>query len=134
MSTQLKNLRNQAKRLGIKSYWNKGEDRLLREIHELEPPKKTGIPMKINNSDLIYLNKVGFKEHWLAKYMEDDKIEHFEYIHKFRAFRCYIDGQHVDWIDVNRVALDNGEREVCDILLPHQPLPSHRKIIGVPHE
>lgn len=129
--SELKRLRNKAKKLGIKSYWNKGEERLLREIHELEPPRKTEIPIKANNSDLIYLEKIGFKEHWLARYIEDYNIEMFEYIHKFRAFRCYIDKEHVDWIDVNRVALDNGAREVCDILLAHQPLPQSRKVIGV---
>lgn len=131
MSTELRKLRAKAKKLGIKSYWNKGEDRLLREIHELEPPRKTQIPMRVNNSDHIYLEKIGFKEHWLAKYIEEDGIEEFEYIHKFRAFRCYLNGQHVDWIDVNRVALDNGARELCEILLAHQPLPENRKVIGV---
>ena len=134
MSKQLEKLRDQAKRLGIKSYWNKGEERLRREIHELDPPRKTKIPMRANNSDFIYLDQIGFKEHWLAKYMEEDNIEMFEYIHKFRAFRCYIEGEHVDWIDVNRVALDNGEREICEILLRHQPVPKSRKVIGVIHE
>jgi len=131
---ELEKLRNQAKKLGIPSYWNKGEERLLREIHELEPPKRTQIPMQVNNSDHIYLNSVGFKEAWLGKYMDEDGIEKFEYIHKFRAFRCYIKGQHVDWVDINRIALDNGAREVCEILLSHQPLPQHRKVIGVNHD
>lgn len=130
----LKQLRAKAKKLGIPSYWNKGEERLLREIHELEPPRKTQIPLDANNSDLIYLESIGFKEHWLARYMEDYNIESFEYIHKFRAFRCYLNKRHVDWIDINRVSLDSGERELCEILLPHQPLPQHRKVIGVRHD
>jgi hypothetical protein len=130
-NTELNKLRDHAKMLGIKSYWNKGEDRLRMEIEALAPKRQTKIPLKCNNSDLKYFDRIGFKEHWLAKYIEEDGIEEFQYIHKFRAFRCYINGMHVDWIDINRVSLDHGQRELCEILLPHQPVASHRKVIGV---
>lgn len=131
-TTELQKLRQKAKKLGIKSYWNKGVDRLEREIADLEGPKrKTQIPLDCNKSDLNYFDAIGFKEHWLAKYIEDHQIERFQYIHKFRAFRCYLNGQHVDWIDINQVSIDNGSRELCEILMPHQPLPSHRRVIGV---
>ena len=128
--TELRKLRVQAKKLGIKSYWNKGEDRLKMEIAALKPQKKIDIPLACNNSDHEYFEQIGFKPAWLARYMEKG-ITSFQYIHKFRAFRCYIDEQHVDWVDINRVALDAGKRELCEILLRYQPIPKDRQVLGV---
>ena len=44
------------------------------------------------------------------------------------------DGRHVEWIDVNTLALLNGRQMLCTILNKHQPLGKSRKIIKLPWE
>lgn len=79
-----------------------------------------------------HLEKIGCELDWLKPLHERYGFEKFEYIHKFRAFRCYKDGLHVDWIDVNDLALINGKRRLEVILLKHQPISPKRAVINYP--
>jgi len=79
-----------------------------------------------------HLDKIGCELDWLTPLHERYGFEKFEYIHKFRAFRCYRDGLHVDWIDVNNLALINGKRRLEAIPMQHQPLSPKRAIINYP--
>ena len=79
-----------------------------------------------------HLEKIGCELDWLKSLHDRYGFEKFEYIHKFRAFRCYKDGRHVDWIDVNDLALINGKRRLEVILLKHQPISPKRAIINYP--
>ena len=79
-----------------------------------------------------HLEEIGFDLEWLGKLSEQYNLNKFEYLHKFRAFRCYKAGQHVDWIDVNDVALLNGKRRLEEIKLRHQPVSPKRAVIKFP--
>ena len=79
-----------------------------------------------------HLDSIGCQLSWLAKLNEQYGFERFEYIHKFRAFRCYLDGQHVDWVDVNDLALINGHRRLENILLRHMQVDVKRAVIKYP--
>ncbi len=81
-----------------------------------------------------YLESIGFDYDWLDLLAKEYKFDKFEYVHKFRAFRCYQKNVHVEWIDVNMLAVKNGKRRLCEIMLKHQPLGKHRKIIHLPWE
>ncbi len=79
-----------------------------------------------------HLDFIKFDVDWLGNLADEYQFEKFEYLHKFRSFRCYKDGHHVDWIDVNDIALLNGKRRLEDIKLKHQPLSPKRAIIKYP--
>ena len=79
-----------------------------------------------------HLDSIGCQLSWLDKLNEQYGFERFEYIHKFRAFRCYLDGQDVDWIDVNDLALINGHRRLENILLRHMQVDIKRAVIKYP--
>ena len=55
-----------------------------------------------------WLESQGFKFEWLDKLNADYGFDKFEYIPKFKAFRCYKEEQHLDWADVNDVAMLNA--------------------------
>ena len=73
-----------------------------------------------------------FKFEWLDKLHTDYGFDKFQYLHKFRAFRCYKEDKHLDWIDVNDLALLNGERRIMQILLKHQQVSPKRAVIQYP--
>lgn len=79
-----------------------------------------------------HLDSIGCQLSWLDKLNEKYGFERFEYIHKFRAFRCYLDGHHVDWVDVNDLALINGHRRMENILLRHVQVDVKRAVIKYP--
>ena len=79
-----------------------------------------------------YLDKIGFKMEWLDDLAKQYKFDSYDYVGKFCAFRCNKDGKSVEWIDVNSLALLNGQRKLCEIKLKHQPLGKTRKIIDLP--
>ena len=81
-----------------------------------------------------YLDKIGFKMEWLDDLAKQYKFDSYDYVGKFCAFRCNKDGKSVEWIDVNSLALLNGQRKLCEIKLKHQPLGKLRKIIDLPWE
>ena len=79
-----------------------------------------------------WLESSGFKFEWLGKLHEQYGFDKFQYLHKFRAFRCYKEDKHLDWIDVNDLALLNGERRIMQILLKHQQVSPKRAVIQYP--
>lgn len=79
-----------------------------------------------------HLESIGFNFEWLRAIRQEYKFDGFEYVKKFKAFRCIQKGQHVEWIDVNTLALLNGKQALCVILNKHQPLSKARKIIQLP--
>ena len=81
-----------------------------------------------------YLDKIGFKMEWLDDLAKQYKFDGYDYVGKFCAFRGNKDGKSVEWIDVNSLALLNGQRKLCEIKLKHQPLGKTRKIIDLPWE
>jgi len=102
---------------------------------EEKKPRKPRAPKKkftVENANAEHFKRIGFDIAWLDKIGEQYQFERFQYLHKFRAFRCYRDGQHVDWLDVNDAALLNGKRRVENILLKHHPLPKKRQVIQYP--
>jgi len=110
---------------------SEGEDG--EELEEVKPKKRaTKSKIEVVCAEPDYLKKIKFDMGWLQKVGTQYGIDKFEYIHKFRAFRCYKSGQHVDWIDVNDLALLNGERRLVQILLKHQPVSPKRAVINYP--
>lgn len=79
-----------------------------------------------------FLETKGFDFSWLDMLHTDYGFDTFQYIHKFRAFRCYKEGKHLDWIDINDLALLNGKRRIAEILLKHQQVSPKRAVIQYP--
>jgi hypothetical protein len=79
-----------------------------------------------------FLDEKGFDMKWLDKLAEQYKFDQFDYVAKFCAFRCYKEGKHVEWIDVNALALLNGKRKLTEILNKHYPVDKSRAIIEFP--
>jgi hypothetical protein len=79
-----------------------------------------------------HLKGVGFDLKWLETLAVEYQLSKLEYVHKFRAFRCYQDDRHVDWVDINDLSLLNGGRRLEEILLKHQPVSLKRAVIKYP--
>lgn len=124
-------IRKTAKSLGIKE-WEKGKLQVV--INKIEKVKE-GLPQPDNkahsfelSADELAIRKImsiGFNVDWLEKLSVQYGFERYEYIEKFKAFRCYKHGEHVDWVDVNDLALLNTGKRLCTIMLRHQPVRPH---------
>lgn len=110
----------------------------MTEVMEVEAPvevKKKGRPKKEAPSVEVvcdereYLQDKGFKFEWLDLLAAQYGFDKFEYLHKFRAFRCYRENKHLDWIDVNDLSLLNGGRRLDEIRLKHQAVSPKRAVI-----
>ena len=100
-----------------------------------EPKKRTRKPKpqyELICDQLEYLKGIGCDVTWLDVLHKQYGFDRFEYLHKFRAFRCHKDGRHVDWIDVNDLALLNGKRKLELIMLRHQPVNPKKAVINLP--
>tara|TARA_R110000822_G_scaffold19230_2_gene62886 strand:+ start:228 stop:542 length:315 start_codon:yes stop_codon:yes gene_type:complete len=99
-----------------------------------EKPKGRAVKPKYevvcDNKD--YLTALNFDFKWLESLSKEYDFSQFQYIHKFRAFRCYKNNQHVDWIDINDLALLNGKRRLDEIRLKHQTVSPKRAVIEYP--
>ncbi len=144
-------IRQQAKAAGIKSWHVKKIENLKKELAALEPdetvpdkpdpqfgPSFTGLKTKpsihvvITEKDNQYFKTIGLKPEWLSSLANQYNFSRFQYIPKFKAFRCYIAGNHVDWIDVNDLSMLNGGQKLTEIKLKHQALPAERQVIKMP--
>jgi len=81
-----------------------------------------------------FLKESGFEMSWLEDLAKEYKFDQFDYVQKFCAFRCNKDGKHIEWIDINTLALLNGKKKLLEIKIKHQPLGKRRKIINLPWE
>jgi len=129
-----KELIAKAKELGIKSphvckpeTLEKKIAAILEKPTEGEPPK---LDVQLGDFGKRYLDSIKFDVDWLLSIANQYHIEKFEYMHKFRAFRAYRKGVHVDWITVNDIALLNGKRELCEIMLKHTPVGKQRAVFN----
>lgn len=148
--TQLEELIARGKSLGLKQARNMKKETLIAKIKEIEENEKEveiteikqpeaedyspshKVEVVVSSEGAHFLKAVGFDFDWFAPLANQYNLDKFEYIHKFRAFRCYRDGSHIDWIDVNEMALLNGKRRLCEILLKHQRVSSKRSVINLP--
>jgi hypothetical protein len=107
----------------------------MTEVMEVEEVKKKGRPKKETPSVEVvcderqYLLSRDFKFEWLDLLAAQYGFDKFEYLHKFKAFRCYREGKHLDWIDINDLSLLNGGRRLDEILLKHQAVSPKRAVI-----
>tara|TARA_R110000782_G_scaffold252792_1_gene340703 strand:- start:5022 stop:5366 length:345 start_codon:yes stop_codon:yes gene_type:complete len=79
-----------------------------------------------------HLETVGFDMAWAEGVATQYGFGLMEYVHKFRAFRCYKEGQHVDWISINDLALLNNKRKLEEIRVNFQPVSPRRAVIQYP--
>ena len=79
-----------------------------------------------------YLTEKKFKFEWLDSLAAQYGFDKFEYLHKFRAFRCYREDKHLDWVDINDLSLINGGRRLEEIRLKHQAVSPRRAVIQYP--
>ena len=79
-----------------------------------------------------YLTQKKFQFEWLDSLAEQYGFDKFEYLHKFRAFRCYKKDRHLDWVDINDLSLINGGRRLEEIRLKHQAVSPRRAVIQYP--
>lgn len=151
---EIKEFRAKAKEAGITSWHLKSLDNLQKELDKLgeklkkDPPKlakppqnnnpnepnqeATGINIALSKDELKFLDSIGVKTEWLASLANQYGFTKFRYMAKFKAFRCYRENRHVDWIDVNDLALLNGSKQLIQIKQKHQQLPVKRRVIKLP--
>ena len=99
------------------------------EVKKKGRPKKEDPPVEVVCDEREYLQEKGFKFEWLDLLASQYGFDKFEYLHKFRAFRCYRENKHLDWIDVNDLSLLNGGRRLDEIRLKHQAVSPKRAVI-----
>ena len=92
-------------------------------------PKKEAASVEVFCDEREYLLDKGFKFEWLDLLATQYGFNKFEYLHKFKAFRCYQKLKHLDWIDINDLSLLNGGRRLDEILLKHQVVSPKRAVI-----
>ena len=101
----------------------------VEEVKKKGRPKKEDPPVEVVCDEREYLQEKGFKFEWLDLLASQYGFDKFEYLHKFRAFRCYRQDKHLDWIDINDLSLLNGGRRLDEILLKHQAVSPKRAVI-----
>ena len=101
----------------------------VEEVKKKGRPKKEDPPVEVICDEREYLQEKGFKFEWLDLLAAQYGFDKFEYLHKFRAFRCYRENKHLDWIDVNDLSLLNGGRRLDEIRLKHQAVSPKRAVI-----
>jgi len=131
-----------AKALGIKAAHMYKPEKLEEKIAEVElskqsPAEFTEKPkgellceIPLSEFDRRYLKSIQFDLNWFASIANQYGVEKFQYLHKFRAFRAYKGGRHVDWISINDVGLLNNKRDVCEILLKHGDVAKERRLFN----
>lgn len=154
MDKLLIELREKAKAAGIKHFNMKGIDRLQADLSEIEEkpvnePKKSkfveGMPgtyetepeevkleVIVSEAELSFLTSIGLESEWLEALASEYGFTKFKYMHKFRAFRCFIGDRNVDWISVNDLGLLHGQRMLTEIKIHHQYLSAQKAIIKLP--
>ena len=101
----------------------------VEEVKKKGRPKKETPPVEVVCDEREYLQEKSFKFEWLDLLASQYGFDKFEYLHKFRAFRCYRENKHLDWIDVNDLSLLNGGRRLDEIRLKHQAVSPKRDVI-----
>jgi hypothetical protein len=101
----------------------------VEEVKKKGRPKKEDPPVEVVCDEREYLQEKGFKFEWLELLASQYGFDKFEYLHKFKAFRCYRQDKHLDWIDINDLSLLNGGRRLDEILLKHQAVSPKRAVI-----
>lgn len=101
----------------------------VEEVKKKGRPKKEDPPVEVVCDEREYLQEKGFKFEWLDLLASQYGFDKFEYLHKFKAFRCYRQDKHLDWIDINDLSLLNGGRRLDEILLKHQAVSPKRAVI-----
>ena len=107
------------------------EEQGVAEFTELNPDQiiKSTLDIQMSKEDKSFLDSIGFKPDWLASLANQFNFTSFKYIHKFRAFRCYRERSHLDWIDVNELGMYQNRKELTKIMQHYQPLTKRNKII-----
>jgi hypothetical protein len=105
---------------------------MTEEVKKKRTRKVESTGPEIACDEKTYLIGKEFKFEWLHDLAEQYGFDKFEYLHKFRAFRCYREGKHVDWVDINDLSLINGGRRLVEIRLKHQTVSPKRAVIQYP--
>jgi len=143
----IEELRAKAKAAGIKSWHVKKPETLQKELEALEPtpgpekkpepkpepkPKVSKIQVLISKEDVIFLKSIGFKTEWIESLANQYNFNKFVYMAKFKAFRCYREGKHLDWMSINDFGLLHLKQELTRTKLTFQPLSTKRQVIKLP--
>jgi len=105
----------------------KAEMEAAREVKAETAPVE--LPVALAQGEAKYLNGIGFKFQWLQDLISKYGLTKIVYIHKFKAFRCFIENRCVDWMDVNDLSKLNGGQDLDNVLLKYQPLEKKRQLI-----
>ena len=146
----LEELRAKGKELGITQAANMKESTLLKRIAEKETAydikeakviddiiaeskpdvvKASKVVVSMTDQEARILKSIGFKNEWLNSIANQYDFDRFQYMHKFKAFRCYKGNNHLDWISVNDLSTLNIHKEITHTLLTFQPLQKDKQII-----
>lgn len=91
--------------------------------------KKAIQPCVLDPLHETYLKQIKFDLKWLDSLAKEYGFTRYEYLHKFRAFRCIKDDKHIEWFDINEFSLYNGGRKLDKIMTKYQPLNPKRQLI-----
>ena len=82
------------------------------EVEVVEPELEVNYDAMIDPYQLKMLENTGFHIEWLKPLAVQYGFDKFQYLHKCRAFRCYREGKHLDWIEVNDLSNMNGLQDL----------------------
>lgn len=147
----IKEKRQLAKKLGIKSWHNKKEVNLDREIAEKQQPEAINVEIKQSETivkpkpkaetikpkvDIICDKRakdlfaaLGIKDDWFYSLANQYGFSRLEYISKFKSFRCYLGDKCVDWVSLNDLSRLNGGANVIQITNKTRPVEKSKAVI-----
>lgn len=138
-------LRAKAKAAGIKSWHVKKPETLEKELTELEPvkaqetqpaqkhnPEAPKLNIIVTEDELKFFKNIGLKPEWIEEIANRYGFDKFQYIAKFKAFRCFKEGKLLDWISINDLSMLHLKTQIVQIPLKHQELPPERQVIKLP--
>lgn len=97
----IKEKREYAKSLGIKSWHNKKEDKLDKEIAILEGKKTKTIELDTNEDNKRYLERSGFNFDSMRQYATEMGGTKLVYRARTKAFECYKEEQSIELLSIS---------------------------------
>ena len=95
-------------------------------------PIKPKLEVKIDAISYKQIHNLGIKDDWIASIANQYGFEKLEYMDKFKAFRCYLNGRCVDWVSINDLSIANGGGNVVEIINPSRPVENKKRVIRFP--
>jgi hypothetical protein len=124
---ELAELREKAFSMGITQARNMKEETLIKKMAELDVEPVFDEPIKQPKPRLLIIGQSPVNLEWLESLANQYGFTKLVYSEKFKAFQCYVGGNHVDWININELSMLNGKGKITDIKVNYSPVSKDKR-------